>query len=105
MIDLLDEERFLFETLGLLLDGVAMELLRVLVVDSRFFGFFVDGLFVETDIFLDLFEDLARLGCHCLFLLLIPGLLLRKLLQLFLCVGPRGPFFRLFVVVIDFASI
>lgn len=105
MIDLLDEERFLFETLGLLLDGVAMELLRVLVVDSRFFGFFVDGLFVETDIFLDLLEDLARLGCHCLFLLLIPGLLLRKLLQLFLCVGPRGPFLRLLVVVIDFASI
>jgi hypothetical protein len=54
---------------------------------------------------LDLLEDLTRLGCHCLFLLLIPGLLLRKLLHLFLCVGPRGPFFRLLVVVIDFASI
>ena len=104
MFDLLDEELLFFESLGLLLDGFGLELLRVLVVDSRFFGFFDDGLFVETDLFWELLADLARLGCR-LFLLLIPGLLLRKLLHLFLCVGPRGPFFRLLVVVFGFASI
>lgn len=104
MFDLLDEERFFFDSLGLLWDVFGLELMHVLVVDSRFFGFFVDGLFVETDLFWELIADLARLGCR-LFLLLIPGLLLRKLLHLFLCFGPRGPFFRLLVVVIVFVSI